>query len=266
MTDSEKKNRPLVIYHAHCPDGFCAAWAAKKVHPDAEFVAASHGDPPPAVAGRRVFILDFSYKRPLFESLQAQAAEIVLLDHHKTAYEDLSGLPGVRIELDKSGAKVAWDYFIGSRDYHWLVQYTEDRDLWRWALPKSQEVSAAIASYPKTFAAWDALAARDLSEVMKEGEAILRYKEELVEHYVSGAEEIELDGHKVLAANCGSRNLISDVAGRLAEGRPFGVCWYVYKGKKHFSLRSREGGLDVAEIAQRRGGGGHARAAGFQEE
>ena len=31
---------PLVIYHSNCQDGFTAAWAIWKVHPDWEFYPA----------------------------------------------------------------------------------------------------------------------------------------------------------------------------------------------------------------------------------
>jgi len=32
-------NSPLlVLYHANCWDGFCAAWIAHQIYPDAEFV------------------------------------------------------------------------------------------------------------------------------------------------------------------------------------------------------------------------------------
>ena len=264
--DREGLVRPIVIYHGGCPDGFCAAWVARKVHPDAEFVASHHGDPPPDVGGRSVFILDFSFKRPVMEGLIDRASQLLLLDHHKTAFEELGGFQECQFEMGKSGARIAWDYFIGASDPHWLVKYTEDRDLWNWALPQSREVNAAIASYPKTFGAWDRLAERDLSEVITDGDAILRYKNQLIEHYVAGAVEMEMDGYNVLASNCGARNLVSEVAGELAKGRPFGLCWYVYKNRKIWSLRSDEEGMDVSEIAKKHGGGGHPRAAGFQED
>lgn len=30
--------RTIVIYHAHCGDGFCAAWLFSKAFPDAEYI------------------------------------------------------------------------------------------------------------------------------------------------------------------------------------------------------------------------------------
>ena len=58
---------------------------------------------------------------------------------------------------------------------------------------------------------------------------------------------------------------MSDVVGQLAEGEPFAIGWF-YKAANDtfvYSLRSREGGVDVSKVAEEFGGGGHARAAGF---
>ena len=53
--------KPLVLYHANCPDGFCCAWIArKKFGPELDLVPAQYGDDPPNVVGRDVYILDFS--------------------------------------------------------------------------------------------------------------------------------------------------------------------------------------------------------------
>ena len=41
---------PVVVYHANCCDGFCAAWLFHKVFPEAEFHAAQYGTEPPEVA------------------------------------------------------------------------------------------------------------------------------------------------------------------------------------------------------------------------
>lgn len=255
----------LVLYHAGCPDGFCAAWAFRKFNPDAEFMPVRHGDPPPDVKDRSVVILDFSYKRNILFKMAEEAYDLILLDHHKTAKEDLEGLDFCKFDMEKSGAKLTWDKFLPLIPMHWLVHYTEDRDLWLWRLPESKEVSASIASYPRTFEAWDILAKIKVDDVALEGKAILRYKNQLVTHAVAGAIETELDGHKILVANCSSPDILSEVGGELARGRPFGACWHVSNGKKKWSLRSRDEGVDVSQIAKKHGGGGHRNAAGFEE-
>lgn len=283
-----------VIYHAGCYDGFCCAWLFHKVFPDAEFVPAHHGTEPPAVHGRNVYVADFSYKRPAMRTLLSQARKVVVLDHHKTAQEELNGLcdefvlrpdlianppgselPIVRFDMGKSGARLTWDFLFG--DEHakkyvkpdelrpWLVDYTEDRDLWRWQLPWSQDVNVALRSYPMDFAVWDEMAKREPAALAVEGASIRRREDQIVHEHVGHAREIELAGHRVLAVN--ATVLFSEIAGELAQGRPFGACWFDRQdGKRQWSLRSRQGGVDVAALARKLGGGGHANAAGFEEE
>ena len=50
----------IVIYHAGCADGFCAAWLLWREFPDAQFVPAHYGDVPPDVTGKIVYVVDFS--------------------------------------------------------------------------------------------------------------------------------------------------------------------------------------------------------------
>lgn len=57
----------------------------------------------------------------------------------------------------------------------------------------------------------------------------------------------------------------SEIGEELAKNRPFSVTYRDRKdGKREYSLRSRDGGLDVSVIAKQFGGGGHPQAAGFE--
>lgn len=274
--------RSLVLYHANCADGFCAAWIAhRRFGAAADYLPVQYGQEPPDVAGRNVFILDFSYKRPVMLRLCYTAASMTVLDHHKTAQADLDGLdsdcrhravcvPRIVFDMEKSGGRLTWEHFFPNEPAPWLVRYTEDRDLWRWQLPHSKEISAALASHPKTFELWDrwnmTVNGGNATPTLlaEEGAAILRYQVQLVDAIASTAREHDLDGHKVLAANTSC--LFSEVAEKLAEGRPFGAAWFIRAdGKRQWSLRSRDGGVDVSDVAKRRGGGGHRAAAGFEE-
>lgn len=275
---------PLVLYHANCSDGWCACWAAWRHFGDgADYLPVQYGQAPPDVAGRIVYILDFSYKRPVMDRIIDQARSVAILDHHQSAAAELQGLHGcdedefkqghgrlfVRFDMDKSGGRLAWEFFHPAEPAPWLVDYTEDRDLWRWQLWQSREISAAITSYPFDFARWTGWAtyprdSRQFDGLVAEGKAILRYRDELVRQAVANAAEVELAGHRILAVN--STVLFSEVAGELAKDRPFGAAWFVRPdGKRVWSLRSRDGGADVSEVARQFGGGGHRNAAGFEE-
>lgn len=269
--DEQDGSKPLVIYHQNCNDGFAAAWVTRKVYPNAEFLPAMHGAEPPNVAGKDVFMLDFAYRRPVMLEMQRVAKSIVVLDHHKTAAEDLKGLDFCIFNMNKSGATITWDYFKDkiSGDIPWLVSYTEDRDLWRYQLPFSHEINAVLESYPFDFKIWDALervypsAQVTNSPMVNNGRSIIRYQERLIDVIVQHARLVELDGYIIKAANTSC--IFSQVANRLAQEQPFGLAWYLREdGKYVHSLRSTEQGADVSQIARYHGGGGHAHSAGFE--
>ncbi len=264
---------PLVIYHAHCIDGLTAAWVARRSLHDADLHPASHGSAPPDMTGRDVYMLDFAYPRPIMEAIARQVHTLVILDHHKTAAADLDGLdatrPRIRLEFDmhRSGARLAWDWFHPDKreDAPWLVRYVEDRDLWRFALPYSRDVTTGIDAYELTLESWDTLAERDLEEVAREGRVIETYRRRCVEEARALALPMVIAGYRVRAANSSERRFASDTAIALAEARPFGATyWITASGGVRFSLRSLAEGLDVSEIAKTFGGGGHEHAAGFE--
>ena len=262
--------KPLVLYHANCWDGFCAAWIARKALGDIEAVPVQYGSPAPAVDGRETYVVDFSFPRDKMLAMNHDAYFLVVLDHHKTAQEALSGLDFCRFDMEKSGGRLAWEYFgfLGGWEgmaAPWLVDYTEDRDLWRHALPESENINAALRSYPLDFALWDEFAnTMGQREMFKrEGSAIRRAERAIVETHLKNSREVEIDGHRVLTVN--ATVLFSEIAGELAKGRPFGACYFDRQdGKRQWSLRSDDNGVDVSAIAKAHGGGGHGHAAGYE--
>lgn len=257
--------RLLVIHHFPCADGFTAAWAVWVKYPDAEFFPAIHHRPPPDVRDRKVLMLDFAYPRYELIGMHEVAKSLTVLDHHKSAAKDLEGLDYCQFDMLRSGAGMTWDYLFGRSTRPWLVDYIEDRDLWNWKLPNSRQVSAALDCYEFKFDVWNDLARRSVEDVAKEGEVILRYQEKSISKLIQGAREVEFRGHRVLAVN--SASYMSDLGSRLAQGWPFAVVWRQTElGTYAYSLRAAEGpqAVDVSEVAKAFGGGGHAKAAGFE--
>lgn len=276
-------SKPLVIFHDQCMDGFAASWAFHRKHPDADFHPAKYGDAPPDVAGRDVYIADFSYPRTVMLDICRAARRVVVLDHHKTAQKELLGLhreclslglemPYVMFDMDKSGARLAWEFCFPEEEAPWVIQYVEARDLWKLdSLPNVREVSAWLRSHDFGFDDWDVLfgngppGGKQLDGWVGDGWAILRAEKKVVDSHVRNARTVNVGGHSVLGVN--ATTLFSEIAGELAKGRPFGVAWFVRAdGLVQLSLRSDEGGLDVSEVARALGGGGHAHAAGAEIE
>jgi hypothetical protein len=134
----------------------------------------------------------------------------------------------------------------------------QDKDLWRWALPGSREVNAALSSYPFDFHLWDSFRQEALEA---EGRAILRYEHEMVGKLVTEQVPVKFQGKTVPAVQ--SAILNSQIGERLSGQHPFVIIWHDRDGRRYFSLRSREDGPDVEAIARQYGGGGHTHAAGF---
>jgi len=256
-------SNPLVIYHGGCPDGFCAAWVAKGALGNCDFYGAKHGDPPPNVLGRKVYVLDFSYPRAVLEQMHKDAADLLVIDHHQTAEADLSGLPYCLFDMKESGASLSWRHFHPDSDPPWLVRYVRDRDLWLWELPGSREVSAATMAMPRDFAAWDAMAQRTPEEAASIGKGIRDH----IQHYIASVMplsfRVDLDGYSMACANVPYPN-VSDVLDAMIDAdSPVALAFYWSRDRWAYSLRSR-GDIDVSAIAKKHGGGGHKNAAGFQ--
>src|SRR5579863_378480 len=103
----------LIIFHANCPDGFAAAYAAKLKYPDAVLLPRDHGLEPPykEVTGKDVLVVDFSWRtREQNDRLASLAKSFKILDHHKTAQDVLVGAPYVVFDMGRSGAGLTWDY------------------------------------------------------------------------------------------------------------------------------------------------------------
>lgn len=260
---------PLCIYHGNCADGFTSAWVVKKffdLHGElCSFHPGVYQTEPPDVTDCDVFLVDFSYKRPVLEAMREKARSIVILDHHKTAEADLRDLPGVTtvFDMSRSGARITWDYFFEGKEPPKTLLHVEDRDLWRFALPKTREIQANIFSYPYDFDVWETLMRADPEALAVEGAAIER------KHFKDVRELVEvvtrrmvIGGYNVPIANLPYIH-VSDAAHALAKGEPFAGCYWDTPKGRTFGLRSTDDGIDVSEIAKQYGGGGHRNAAGF---
>ena len=134
-----------VIYHAHCTDGFGAAYSAWKLLGNrAEYHACTHGQKPPDVKGKNVVILDFSFDNKTTKKMIKQAANLLVIDHHKSAVVELHDIANTYFDMTKSGAMLSWEFFHPGKEPPKFIKYIQDRDLWEWKLEYSKEFSAAF--------------------------------------------------------------------------------------------------------------------------
>lgn len=279
--------KPLVIYHAHCTDGFGAAYAAWKKFGDlADYVPMNYGEPEhgdvdllQAKIGtpdnRQVYVLDFSFPIDITKWLIKNSAFFVWLDHHKTAFEMWAGderelyldeteYTNIILDNSKSGAMLAWEYFHPSNELPIIIRHIDDRDRWKFNLRGSKEIHASLQTEkPWTFEMWDALTSNDnYGALFSQGGAILKAQTQLVASTASYSRKCQIGDATGLSVNTNVH--ISEVGDELAKkSGSFGLIWYLNADNRaNCSLRS-EGDYDVSAIARRFGGGGHKNAAGF---
>lgn len=265
--------KTYVLYHANCPDGFGAAWAAWTAlgADGVEYIPCAYGKPVPTMEeGSRVFIVDFSFSRKELLCLREKMALVLVLDHHKTAQAALEGLDFARFDMAKSGAVLTWEHFFPTEPVPELLLYVQDRDLWQWQLDQSQLINSALwKGTRRTFEKW-----RELHEdwnvhvrpmLLDAGKTLAFYDEQTVALLCKHPQWHHIGAWTVPTIN--SPVLQSEIGHELLQQHPkapFAAVWCEDQGQRIYSLRARTGDFDVSVVAKAFGGGGHAAAAGFK--
>jgi uncharacterized protein len=268
---------PLVLYHGKCPDGFGAALAAWLFFEgQGEYVGVNHGKVEtvadlPELAGRAVYILDFSFAPDLMAQIDAAAAKLVMLDHHQSAADKLGSFQCrcgvVHFDMSQSGAMLAWQFFQPERPVPDLIRFIQDRDLWTWAFEQSPAFLAALDLEPNEFPRWAEIAAFTPAQVQafcERGAAMNEKFMHLCADLAQGAAPVIFNGQSGLMVNCPGA-FASEVGNMLAkESGTFALLWSVSKdGVVKVSLRAVPT-FNAIVLAETMGGGGHPQACGFR--
>lgn len=261
--------RPLCLYHKNCLDGIAAAWVAWKFYDgEIDLQAIQYGDPIPIYGGRRIYVLDFSFNAEMLMTIDQQC-DLVLLDHHDTAFREFQKLYAytfrghVNVDMEYSGAMLAWRYFFPDVEPPIEIQIVQDRDLWRFKIPYTREWTMAAFSYPFDVTIFDSLVTRGVDGVCNEGRVLERKQKHDVDKIAKNVRMMKIDGHEIPVINA-NVFFVSDLGHKLSESQLAAVVYTDGIDGRVFSLRSREDGMKVNELAERFGGGGHPGAAGFK--
>jgi oligoribonuclease NrnB/cAMP/cGMP phosphodiesterase (DHH superfamily) len=242
----------------------------------AEFLGLDHGDVNsvddlPALAGRAVYILDFSFADHILRAIEERAAKLVMLDHHLSAAEKLTGFKCrcgvVHFDMKKSGARLAWEFFHPGQAIPDLVRFVEDRDIWVWQFPESAGFLAALDMEPYEFERWQAIAEFDAAQLalyIERGRAMDDKFSKLCALLAEGAQPLVFNGETGLMVNAPGvfHSLIGDMLSQ--KSGTFALMWAVDKNAVvKCGLRSRSG-YNCIPLAASMGGGGHAQACGFK--
>ena len=271
-----------VIYHSPCCDGTGSGLVAWKYlshkFPDRKVIykPMSIGAPPQSdLEGKNVLICDYSYKKDIILELLKKVNKLLIIDHHKSAEKDLIDIDDKYkiFNMDHSGAILTWNYFYPDREIPLLLQYIEDRDIWRKQLPNSDDFFAAISILPHDFEVYNQYfdSEKILDLINNKGRAygeLNKYNADNTSDYAV-PKFCKIKGKYYIVGYVNTTVLKSDVGNMIFNKLPhidFSVVYSINdkSNSTSFSLRSTPKHADVSEIAFSFQGGGHREASGLR--
>lgn len=304
--DFDFKSVDVCVYHKSCADGFCSAyivWTAlvKLGGRNVDFIAMNPSsivddDLLNKFADKTVLIVDLSFSRDGLLNIKHVAKDVIVIDHHKTAMDDLNDLDFAVFDMNYSGAGLLWKTYVKYLERNgfpapdaefpsMLVQYVQDRDLYRFRLQNSESINSYIQSMEFDFEIWDKLDSllsnvEGTKEVTILGGVVLSIQHKMASELIPFAKPVNLfidmnkdDTVKAMVLNCPVRQLISmtgDKILKIEKDKPdnekidVAIMYTCFPdGGILFSMRSVPF-FDASVIAKAWGGGGHVNACGFK--
>jgi uncharacterized protein len=263
--------RPFCIYHKNCLDGNGAAAIVQRKEPDCEFLSMQYGMVPPTVQDRAVYIVDFALSLEYMQAIKAQASSVLWIDHHASNIPIHRRLGWGILDTNECGSSLTWKTLFPHETPPRIIDYIKDKDLWRWELPDSRAIAAALTvKFPGD--KFTGLLDANLQDMAEIGRPLLAATAERVAKAVQNGVAIDapygLVGKRALFVACnqdqneiGSHVCLSQNDG----GMGYDLAILVYrkgKGRWVHSLRSADHtGVDCGGLADARGGGGHPQSA-----
>lgn len=228
------------------------------------------------MTGKNVIMCDFSYPYGELYKLIGITKSFKILDHHKTAKNDLEKISDdLKIfDMDRSGVGITWDYYFPNEPYPKFLAYVQERDLWTKRIPKTDEFIAFFYEQEFDFDLWETFINEEIVEKsIQTGTAWIDYQNIIMNKIINKASYIiqEINNRYMIVLYSNSPEFKSDIGNKIFNKYPFGdfsVIWDydLYKNQTLCSLRSTDDRSDVSEIAKIFGGGGHRNASGVMFE
>lgn len=301
-------NKPkMVIHHKNCDDGLCAACVlAKKFNNEytqnkIEFVEGEYDREPHYLQSydykdKDVFIVDFGFTPETLHKIAKEANSVTMLDHHATMWDyykkyntgnnerlmdlQVSTNCQVKIDLDKSGALLAWDHFF-KIPAPALVKAISDGDLFRFEDENTRPFLSYLLTKENSMDSWLQvmnMGKQEEAQFLSMGDLLVKQYDGICNTVLKNVQPLTLllkdDSGKILQEHHGSfvvcSGQITSRVGELMylENKTFAAMLSKYDGEYYgISLRSsnkQDPIYSVKQIAEFFGGGGHETAAAFR--
>lgn len=264
----------MCFYHRVDLDGVCSGAIVKRRFEDCEMVGINYGDEYDFNSipdNTTIYVVDFSFDRDVMEDLNKRC-ELIWLDHHKSAIEKCDGLgyiKGAR-KIDKAGCELTWEYLY-PHNTPTAVRYLGLYDTWRWVKnPDSEEIlqfqyGMRALNLSVDSSDWDYYfrGIMEMRPVIDNGKAILEYQQQQYANQVKNwSYEVKFEGYRAIVMNAHGNSQLFDSV--WDENKYDIMLLYRFNGKKNVVSIYTTKDIDCSLIAQKFGGGGHAKACGFQ--
>ena len=265
----------LCIYHNDADGRASAAIVRRALGKDLNLCEMKYGDSLPleeVLVSDHIIIVDFSLSREDMDRLSGYH-KITWIDHHKTAIEELADIsqpwPGIR-DIGEAACVLTWNYFFPETEVPLSVKLVGDRDIWRW---DHQDTGAfneglyQLNTNPRNDRLWKPLLDDDrtlLNEIVEHGRSLREARLKAIQSSTARyGYAVNFEGYRTLAINMrGSGDLGEHIRN---HGYEIAYCYIdnILDGELYTFVSLYSDEVDVAEIAHRFGGGGHAGASGF---
>lgn len=265
----------LCLHHNDADGRACGAIVRRALGVEVTLYEMDYGDSIPLdliVVADHILILDFSLPKNEMGKLAAYH-QFTWIDHHKSALDEMDGTAdgwaGVR-DTSEAACVLTWRYFFPDQPVPKAVTLIGDRDIWRWAEQDTGAFNEGLYQHytrPNNDDLWNLLLDDDPEELARMIElggtirdARLREIRGAAARYGFTA---TFEGYRTLVIN---RRGSGDLGAHIRTmGYEIGYCYVdkVSEGQLMTYVSLYSDTVDVSQIAQKFGGGGHAGAAGF---
>ena len=259
----------IVYYHKNCTDGLGSAWSFRQKYGDkAEYIPFNYGDQISDPTGYHIYFVDCSAKENVLLDIKDKDLSLNVIDHHISAQKKLDHLDFCHFDQEHSGAVLAWKYCFPEKEVPLVLRYIEDRDLWRWKLPYSKQISEVIFFKDFSFETIDYIDSMlregkdGFEKIVKTGDIILAIKNMQIEKIMKNIIPIKIDGYNGCMINS---PIHKSEIGSMSKNYDFCIIYNrIEKNSYICSIRTTKEDVDVSIIAEKFGGGGHRKASGFR--
>ena len=275
-------NKRVVITHNNCNDGSGTAGVISHFntlhHLDMQVVYLNYDDYNinsllKLCNDAVVYVGDFSFIGEDYAKLETVAKNLVIVDHHESAYNDFIGtLPNTHIDLTKSGAMLTYEFFFGGFEEDnvippAIITYIQDRDLYKFEFGVNTKAVHMMLTEQEPNN--HELIRRYIVDTMLLDADIRPYIDK-VKSYELKCNTRAAEAHKVTIHGIEfyGLNLTTTISDTLAAVNKIhnlpSVSYWIKEDSIQFSLRNNSDvEVNLSELAKHYGGGGHKAASGM---